>query len=413
MSISIFGSDYNFIRTSLDNSNGEEICSQVKYTSSYVTKVNQTGSKVNLPEEKNSTSSLEPFVDFFNSIYLNKIPLRKNTGILPPGLLYLTNEYVIFERPPCYQNVSIIPRQMDDIEYRRKEEILYRLPIPWQLYFVKYSSVETEDGIDLYTSDVKMFFTSGPVASFEDNIYLAPLTNFYTNGDLCRPIYSQMEDIERYTKDVAGVIKAAYDWVWNSGTNFDLTSCVVQYYMQMRDQKDVSIFNKSEDKAAQYENTRKFHFGSYYCNLTELNYLYLLWEKFDLDEVINLNWPNPLNTKALHNYIETVQNDRMFSYIQEHSANIDEEYWHYDEENSSPYQCGETSCECMGGGEIDMNDFLKWAGAWPPPPVTVSTSFASFILDTTDKSMIAGMYLSSEDFYTHMRSSMRDIMLYA
>ena len=32
-----------------------------------------------------------------------------------------------------------------------------------------------------------------------------------------------MEDIEKYPKDLSGVMASAYDWIWNSGFNFDIT----------------------------------------------------------------------------------------------------------------------------------------------------------------------------------------------
>ena len=36
-------------------------------------------------------------------------------------------------------------------------------------------------------------------------------------------MYESMEDIDGYSKDLSGVIASAYDWIWNSGFNHDLT----------------------------------------------------------------------------------------------------------------------------------------------------------------------------------------------
>ena len=35
-----------------------------------------------------------------------------------------------------------------------------------------------------------------------------------------------MEDIEKYPKDLSGIIASAYDWIWNSGFNFDITESI-------------------------------------------------------------------------------------------------------------------------------------------------------------------------------------------
>lgn len=412
MTISIFGSPYHFITTSIYEEGTEEpVCMEVKYTDSYVSKSNMI-KPCSFKDVPSSTKGLVPFTDFFNSIYLNKIPIQKSTGILPPGLLYLNDKYIIFEKPPCFQNISVIPRLMDDIRYSRDECVLYRIPIPWQVYFVKYTAVQTDSKVDYYTSDVKMFFTSGPVSSFEDNVYLPPLTNFYTNSDLCRPLFSEMEDIERYSKDVSGVIQAAYDWIWNSGTNLDLTSCIVQYYLQMKDRIDVSVFNKTTDDYSVNETFKKFHLQSYYSQFQDIHFLYTNWEKYTLDEVMDLQWPCPVFTKNFYSYVEQVQNNSLSSYLAENASNVDQEYWHYDDDNDTPFQCGEEDCECMGSSSFNVLDVMKWAGAWPVPPSTISQHFVDFIKETTNKTEISDLIISGKSMYSRMHESMRDIIKY-
>lgn len=413
MTISLFGSSYNFLTTSVyqQGKPDEPICSETKYTEAYSIKCNGVRS-VDFHDTPSSAKGLAPFADFFHSIYLNRIPTKKSSGILPPGLLYLNDKYAIFERPPCFQNVSVIPKLMDDIRYHRDEPVLYRLPIPWQLYFVKYTAVQTDSGTDYYTSDVKMFFTSGPVTSFEENVYLPPLTNFYTNSDLCRPMFAQMEDIERYSKNVAGVIQSAYDWIWNSGTNLDLTSCIVQYYLQMKDRKDVSIFSKSTDTTGIYHYSRRFNLQSYFSPFDEIHFLYSNWEKYDLDEIIQLEWPCPIFIRNFSSYIEQITSQNLSRYLLENAVDVDREYWHYDEENSESFQCGEEGCECMGGSEYDTLEMMKWAGTWPIPPSTISQHFISFIKDTTSHSEMSDLFISGDSMYHSMYNSMKDLIKY-
>lgn len=380
MKINIIGHSNQFISTNIVSDETNEIIASQEYISKSI----ESSLYLNIRNLKHggSVSAIEPHTDFFASIYNNDRPLSKSTGIMPPGLLYANNNYIIYERPPSYQLVQLIPRQMDEISYKRDEIYTYNLPIPWQVYVVKY---ETLNDNEFFTDSVKMYFTSGPIHSFDENVYLPPLTNFYLNSELCRPMYSSINDIERYTKDIAGVIASSYDWVWNSGFNFDLTNCIVHFINQMKGREQETILQKAAAKQSSVPESiySNYHITSYYAHFSHADYLYKEWEKYDLDEIIELKWPNPLPNKSLTYCIEEEYSNALLEYLRSKPENFNRDYFHYDEDNDDYYQCEDPSCECNGGGEYNMLDFLKKSNLYPTPPISLFDEFLKFQKNTS------------------------------
>lgn len=329
-----------------------------------------------------SLSVLDPLYKFVSPIYDCVNPLFKSTGIIPPGLLHLDNDYLIFEKPPTYQNIQLIPKVMDEINYSRNEPILFRIPIPWQVYIVNYTSHKDEEGnCNLYTASVRMLFSDSPIQSFDQNVYLPPLNNLYSNGTLCRPMYSDMEDIERYPKDISGVIQSAYDWVWNSGTNLDLTNCIVQQYVQFADNLfESTILSQVPDSSRSYVSDicRGINIYSYYCGYPLVEILYKAWENLSLENVLKVKWPSPSVGKSMHSDLSSNYSEQLMSYVVERGY-VSQEDFHHDEEEDYFFQCGESGCLCMGGEEVDYFQFLKDIQVWPPPPTTLFKSYLSFI----------------------------------
>lgn len=319
---------------------------------------------------------------FLDSIYGTREGKHlQPTGILPPGLLYLGNNYLIFERPPSYQNVSIIASILDEINYEKNHQQLYRLPIPWQVYIVNYVNNPDEEGNpQFYTANVRMHFSPCPIMSFDQPIYLPPMNNFYTNGDLCRPMYDSMDDIERYTKDIAGVMASAYDWVWNSGTNLDLTNCIVQEYLQLKNNIfDVTPFCKSLNKRSLVINViRNMTPESYYCQFPQVDLFLSSWEECTLEEVLQFQWPNPSNSRNLRDDMAAEDNAEARIEFVLSQGGVDDEYLHYDEDTDNYYHCGDRYCECMGG-DTDWSNFYVEQGIFPPAEKTLRTSFNSFV----------------------------------
>ena len=319
-------------------------------------------------------SSLTSFISSFNS----SSPINVDSGILPPGLLYLTKNYLVFERPPTYQNIFLIPRLVSDIG-NNTESVLYRLPIPWQLYFVQY----TDTGDQCYTANVAMHFMNGPLLSVDQNVYMAPLTNLYSSGLLCRPMYSSMEDIDRYSKDISGVMHSAYDWIWNSGTNVDLTSSVVQSIYQFKDNIENTILKNLENPTLY---TRHCNIDSHYCSSNHVEALYSSWEKFNIEDLPSLTWANnSVNPHFFSDYSQAREN-LYNQYIVDNNivshSDCCEDCLYYDDDTQETENREDCDCACHPSSFGNLIDFYKYANLLPVPSRTYAHCFANFIKAT-------------------------------
>jgi hypothetical protein len=153
-----------------------------------------------------------------------QIPDSVDSGLLVPGLISFSKNVVIFELPPAFKLVSHVPFNKDVIT----DEILSRsivdsyIPVPWQVYVAIFDNEHRL--IDTY-----MFYARNSIIThgIEEHLYSPALPNFYSNGLLCRPFYASSEDVNKYDKNISGVIAAAYDSVWNSGWNTDLIDTLI------------------------------------------------------------------------------------------------------------------------------------------------------------------------------------------
>jgi hypothetical protein len=218
--------------------------------------------------------------------FVNNNVSGKDSGILPPGLKILGQNYVVFERPPSYQNVFYnidkVHSEMSDLN-----TYLFRIAVPWQVYVAIFDT-------NYYLSDVYMFFSPTSLLSKSQPLYLPPIPNFYTNGSLCRPMFSEMEEIERYPKNLSGVISAAYDWIWNNGTNNDLNEAVVHVNLQLIHHAKLplteTIFKhiSSEDYSKLFYNP----YAMYYSSAQVLT-IFRSWEQIPLEKILDIKWPVP------------------------------------------------------------------------------------------------------------------------
>ena len=246
---------------------------------------------------------------FFDSI-INSNVHKNSSGLLPPAIKYYSPRVVVFERPPCYQMIQVAPTAASQVS-DTTETHYFRIPVPWQVYIALYSD-------DYLCSSVFMFFRNSPLVNSKDKLYLPPLTNFYTNGGICRPMYSDMADVDRYSKDLSGVIASAYDWVWNSGANMDLTESCLQPARQ------------SLSKTFLSDRTREIYATiptSYAANWSYLHSVFSDWEKVPFENILDYQWPVP----SLSNC-----GDEDFEYYYENDISYDHScsYGNCDEDSS-------------------------------------------------------------------------------
>jgi hypothetical protein len=356
-------------------------------SSSYLSSFTYNNYSNDLVENAGDINKILPVTDFVSSFSKNN-SILKDTGIMPPGLLYATKKFLVFEKPPCYQNVSIIYKQVDNINYDFDEENIYRIPIPWQLYIIKYHESNDEGQLQYYTTDVRMYFMKNSLMQADQEMFMVPIPNFYSNGDLCRPFFSDMDDVEKYSKDFSGVIQSAYDWIWNSGTNLDLTETVAKYYAFYQDKKENTILEKITQPFFS-----SIHKESYYISDEYISAFFKAWEKFDLHEVSNINWvknsQNPrfysdfsnARTNSLNDYLSTINQSEQLH------RNIDccDSCTDYDEEIDDYVNREDCECEChIPETPIDYDAFYAFAGVWPPKGFTYLQALESFIGDESE-----------------------------
>jgi hypothetical protein len=237
---------------------------------------------------------VSPFVSLKSDIDID-------TGIMPPGVRYVGKNYVVFERPPTFQNVFYVPSRVEDMyeeyngddgeEYREDDrnyydpqdnQIAYRLPIPWQLYIATFDA-------NYLCATVHMFFMNTSLFSTDQILWAPTIPNFYSNALLCRPMFDNMEEIDRYEKNVKGVIETAYDWVWNNGTNNDLNETLVQLCIQ---QPEHPIMNAIPEQI-KYRFSSNSLYNRHYFESDKVCNFFAAWETLSIPDILNHPWPNP------------------------------------------------------------------------------------------------------------------------
>lgn len=263
-----------------------------------------------------------------------------SNSLLFPGVKYIGNSIVIFEQPPSFRHVSYQNTYRDaitnDTEYNE-----YYVPVPWQIYIAKFSP-------DMRLVAVNMYFSNTPFYSFDQPLYSPPMFNFYSNGNLCRPFFSAMEDVEKYPKNISGVIASAFDWIWNSGYNYDITMSISDYLCS---QKFLSMEPYISPEARSSFDLIK----NYYCrygknrSLIPINSLshghiqefFNFWQSVSLNDILNVQW----NTfcrygdffySSMHTYVFDHFSEDLNKYISDNNYTIAEydEDSYYDEEGN-------------------------------------------------------------------------------
>lgn len=271
-----------------------------------------------------------------------------NSGVLPPGVRMVGGNFVVFERPPTYQNIFYNPdkvhSQMDETQVR-----VYRVALPWQIYIATFTS-------DYYVSDVRMYFSPVSLSTVSQPMYLPTLPNFYTSGLLCRPFIAGMEDLQRYPKNLSGVIACAYDWIWNNGTNNDLNEAMVHLNLQIvaRNGKDNTLFSKMDKEVynAYFSNPYNIH----YYHHEQVSSILHAWEAFTIEDVMNFSWPVPSPDK----HFETRY---YYQHYQVENVTEHPNYYHWLDSWASDYyeECSsEEIQEMIENGDYDGDEYYEY-----------------------------------------------------
>jgi hypothetical protein len=351
----------------------------------------------------NTNSRFNKIDNLLSSVMNNGI-LHDDTGIMPPGVLAITPNFVVFERQPEYKNIFLVPKLMSEIT-DDSSVYTYRIPVPWQLYIVHYTTILGSDGImRYYTNSVRMHFMKSNLQTMDQEVFMAPLPNMYGNGNLCRPMFNDMSDIDRYPNNIAGVIESAYDWVWNSGTNLDLTECIAQFYIQFKNCENTileKVFGSSNKKISDQ---------SYYVQFSLVDDLLSAWERNKLDEVVEFNWPRNCEAQFFRDEYRNDGNQFLVEYLQS-IGEVPRYELHYDEENDSEYQCDpeyDSDCECFDPvNSYDFDEFQKFlVEKRVKKTITMRSSTELFMEETIhNQNQVALSYRTTTSEYGNIVSS--------
>lgn len=316
--------------------------------------------------------------DSISNLVSSFVPLTSNlscdTGLLPPGVRYIGKNYVVFERPPCYQNIFYIPSRVEDMtEYSYDddgeieetteldlEHSVYRLPVPWQLYIATFSD-------EYICSNVYMYFMKTSLFSSDQKVYIPTLPNFYSNGLLCRPMFSSMDEILAYEKNIKGVIESSYNWIWGGGTNNDLNENTLQLFAQIESHPIIS--KVSEDYRHHFPAYNNHH-ASHYANPATVSRFLAAWESCTLEEIVSsdCHWPNPSETlhfvSGSSNSSEVYPHDfldNLPTYL-----NL-----HFDAFTDESFLSDEDIEDIISNEDYSFDDYRSWminTGRYTPPP---------------------------------------------
>ncbi len=246
---------------------------------------------------------------------------KKDFDLIFPGLKCIDENIIVFELPPSMRHVSYQEAFRDNVGSGNYRE--FYIPVPWQVYIATFSN-------DMRLASVQMYFSKTSLYSSEQKLYAPPLFNFYSDGTLCRPFFSQMEDIEKYPKTYSGIMASAFDWIWNSGFNWDITENITDYFHSKKfismkpflDVKSLNIIKELETRSFSSHGTME---------PSLVNFLFSFWQQVPLEKVLELDWNSfciyeDFIHRSYQGYARGVLSEELNEYLNELGITLVDEY---------------------------------------------------------------------------------------
>ena len=292
------------------------------------------------------------YLKFMNS-YMSSLDLISEKELFFPGVRYLSHGMIVFERPPSYKVVNVSQAGKESIDDGTPQADYY-LPIPWQVYIAMYNPK------DMRLASVKMYFTKTSLFDKTQVVYAPPIFNFYGDGTLCRPFFETLDDIEKYPKTVSGIMASAYDWIWNSGFNFDITENLAEMIYTNKYEQFEPYLNTDGSKVS-YQFLKNNPINQIGSALHRLHSSALLsaWEQVPLEYVSSINWTNySISSFMFQEYDYTNMRDDFFDqYIQDNNITVAENTeYDYHCEGGCDCECNDSDCSCCDGCGCEPED---------------------------------------------------------
>jgi hypothetical protein len=289
------------------------------------------------------------YVKFLDS-FISSLDVSSKEEIFFPGVRYLSHGLVVFERPPSYKIVDVSQDGKDSID-DDTPQAQYYLPIPWQVYIAMYNPK------DMRLVSVKMYFTKTSLFDKNQVVYAPPIFNFFGSGTLCRPFFESIDDIEKYPKNISGVMASAYDWVWNSGFNFDITENLAEMIHTKKYQQFEPYLQTTPSKIS-YHFLKDNPINQIGSSLHQRHSSALLscWEQVPLEHVSSINWTNySISEFMFQEFDYTNLRDELFDqYIKDNNIVLSEEpEYNYHCDSECDCDCGDPDCSCCDGCDCE------------------------------------------------------------
>ena len=321
------------------------------------------------PSSENKFSVLNLTNNQLSSIYQDQFALTySKQDAFPenspyfPGVRFLSPGIVVFERPPTYQIVDLDHEYRDNINDETSSSQYY-IPIPWQVYVCVYNPE------DMRLHSVKMFFADSFLSDINQTVYCPPLFNFYSNGNLCRPFFASMEDIEKYPQDINGIIASAYDWVWNSGFNFDITENIAQFLSSKKFEQFEPWAETKAPKSVQFLIDNPIYGLPRITHKSYFQSLFKCWESVPLDQISNIVWSNYTQAEFYYQEINNVSSDFFYTYVATNGITLCEDYDEDSDEDEYEHYCE----DCMSADAVrDSEEYrIVFIEATKIPPKSI------------------------------------------
>lgn len=215
-------------------------------------------------------------VSDFNAEY-SKALQGGDTKILTPAVRYITKTYegftILYEEPPRYRLIQYTDSFLNDLDVGSSNSPLcYLLPFPWIRYIIRLAP-------NFSVSQVFGFMAYKPFdeLDFEEETYPIPTSNWYSGGELCRPVYLD-NPFANQPSSMLSAIQRTLTEIWESGFNRDLEATVVSFIYQERRDPEVDTLTKLigfEHVDGMEEDNAKLH-----------NF-YSRWQALTMDEVMS------------------------------------------------------------------------------------------------------------------------------
>lgn len=228
---------------------------------------NRTDKEIFTAYETAKKSGMGSTLDHPESEFLEKFNLSarpSEIGFMPPAVRYvdMASRVIVFEAVPQVKKISL-----SNVAKHRVDKFntsIYNIAVPWQIYIATFD-------IQMNLATLKIYYSKGPIESFDHQLYSVPLFNVYDDGRVCLPDHPG--EYYKQNKNYCDLIVDAIEDFWMSSFNTDLWDNMNGDVLRFIRDRNVKILGD-------LSKTKKFDVYS----------LYDIYAGLSLDEIMELEF---------------------------------------------------------------------------------------------------------------------------